>query len=226
MSQRDTIAAASSSGGVSGDESFYLFATAGQEDDITKASAILDLGCGQGYFGEFINRRFNQLLDGIDIINYSTFHSQYYKNFTLVNLEKLGEFNLINKYDMIFVIGIVEYLENPRLFIRSASNFLAPHGKLIIIAPNPISLSSLGSLVVRGQFNAFTEKSSPGSITPVLPVDAVRMIKEAQLNVVSLDYSNKSRLPLTQSWSYQKVFPFLKGRFFSDHYRVIAKLST
>lgn len=226
MSERDIVAAVKTSGGTSGDEIFYSFVTLGQEDDITNATAILDLGCGKGLFGEFINRRFNKLIDGVDIIHYDNFQSQYYEEFILLNLEKLAEYETPKKYDLIFVIGVIEHLENPRLFIRSAKKLLAANGKIILVSPNPLALSSLGSLVGRGQFSFFLERCSPGSITPVLPIDALRMIKEAELSLVSLDYSNRGRLPLTHSWSYQKVFPFLKGRFFSDVYRVVAKLST
>lgn len=226
MKNRDAKVAARSSGGSSGGEIFYSFVVAGQEDYITRATAILDLGCGQGLFGEFINRRFDRLLDGVDLIQYENFKSEYYETFILSNLEELGRCSFAKSYDLIFAIGVIEYLANPRLFIKSAINLLTPNGKLLLAAPNPISLSSLGSLAVRGQFSAFLEKYSPASITPVLPLDAVRMIEEAELSLISLDYSNMGRLPLAKFWFYQRIFPFLKGRFFSDHYRVIAKRCT
>jgi hypothetical protein len=45
------------------------------------------------------------------------------------------------------------------------------------------------------------------------------------MELVTLDFSNRSRLPGTGKWM-QDILPFLSGRWFSDHFRVVGRRIT
>lgn len=125
-------------------------------------------------------------------------------------------------YDLVFAIKVVEHAQNPRSFLRFASMHLKVGGKPVVTTPNCASLSSLFTLVLQGQFRDFRDGAGmyPSHITPVLPADASRLVREAGLEVVSLSFSNNGRIPFT-SRPYQSVLPFLGGKPFSDNYRLI-----
>ena len=212
-------ARAQASGGISGGNAHYAWTVRGMEDAISAGATILDLGCGVGLFGTYLNERFNRKAHGLDVVRHAGFRDADYASFELRNLEAPAPAK--RQFDYIFAIGLLEYLPNPRELIRSLPQLLAPNGKVVVTAPNPASLRSIVSLLFRGEFSAFRESSNPASITPVLPVDLCRMFREAGLRDVTLDYSGSGRPPLLRSIRYQSIFPFLRGRLWSDDLRII-----
>ena len=211
---------ARASGGTSGGDSHYAWTVSGLEESMKASDAILDLGCGVGLFGAFLNERFGRKAHGVDVVRHEGFRDEDYASFELRNLEALE--GMEGRFDFIFAIGLLEYLPNPRAFIQSLPELLTPGGKVVITAPNPASLRSTAAVLWRGEFSAFREASNPASITPILPVDACRMFREAGFCDVILDYSATGRPPLLRSGRYQSLLPFLRGRLWSDDFRVIA----
>lgn len=208
------------SGGISGGLAHYEWTVRGFEEGVRACDAILDLGCGVGWFGAFLNERFGKKADGLDVVRHEGFREADYASFALQNLESLEDRG--RRFDFIFAIGLLEYLPNPRALIQSIPAALKPGGRMVMTAPNPASLRSIVSLLMRGEFSAFCEDSNPASISPILPVDACRMFREAGFGDVALDYSGRGRPPLVHGAQYQDVLPFLRGRLWSDDFRVIA----
>lgn len=208
--------------GISGGAPLYAWAVRGLEPHLQRARAVLDLGCGQGRFGGYLHERFQLQPDGCDVVRHAGFLQQHYASFELRNLETVESTG--RRYDAIFAIGLIEYFPNPRAFLQSLPPLLAPGGKVVLTSPNPASLLSLLSLARRGEFSAFREVSNPASITPVLAVDAVRMLREAGFTSIAVDYSGRGRVPFFRGLRYQQLLPLLRGRWWSDNFRAVASL--
>jgi SAM-dependent methyltransferase len=208
------------SGGISGGVVHYEWTVRGLQEEIRASEAILDLGCGVGLFGTYLNERFGKKPHGIDVVRHEGFRDGDHASFELRNLETLEDSG--RQYDLIFAIGLLEYLPNPRALVRTLPAALRAGGRAVITAPNPASLRSIVALWRRGEYSAFREDSNPASISPVLPVDACRMFREAGFRDVAIDYSGRGRPPLMHGAQYQEVLPFLRGRLWSDDFRVIA----
>jgi 2-polyprenyl-3-methyl-5-hydroxy-6-metoxy-1,4-benzoquinol methylase len=216
-------ARAHASGGISGGPSHYAWTISGLEDAVRETDDILDLGCGSGLFGAYLHERFGRKAHGLDVVRHECLCESAYASFALKNLETLTP--LGHQFDLIFAIGLIEYFPNPRSFFRSLPPLLKPGGQVVITSPNPTTLLSTASLLLRGEFTAFRACSNPASITPVLAVDACRMFREAGFHNVALVYSAHGRLPLSRSLTYQKILPFLRGRLWSDNFRIVASLA-
>jgi hypothetical protein len=86
---------------------------------------------------------------------------------------------------------------------------------VVVTTPNQLSLLSKLTLVVKNQFNAFTERpgSYPAHITALLEVDLVRIARECGLVEVGIRYTDSGRIPGTaRHWPRP-----LGGRAFSDN---------
>jgi SAM-dependent methyltransferase len=216
----EAVEFAARSKGISGGTPYYEFAI--RDLALEKAGALLDLGCGSGAFAGFLTANFKAAVDGVDLVAYPGFDPKtHYRAFTIWDLNELENAPVRDRYDFVFALGLVEYLENPRKFVRGAARFVRPGGKFVLLAPNPASLRSIVSLLVEGRFSQFKPPQSPSSISPILPRDMARIFDESGFAQTQLDFSNSGQWPLRTPHKYQSLFPFLKGRLFSDNFRVI-----
>ena len=199
------------------------FAVSGLETDVLNAKSILDIGCGKGRFGEFLRQTYKACLDGMDIVSYEGFCAGAYDHLILANLNDPVKASDSLLYDMIFAIEVIEHLENPRAFVRFCTSLLISSGKLIVTTPNVNAVSSLLTFTFQGHFRDFRDGIGmyPAHLSPVIPLDAKRIVQECGLQMISIDYSNNGRIPFTTK-TYQRFVPFLKGKLFSDNYRVVA----
>lgn len=205
--------------GISGGDAYYEFAIRGVES-LRPESSVLDLGCGTGAFGAFLARRFNVRPLGVDIVRHEGFAKLQYAGLQFADLDQFDPLALPGNHDLVFALGFIEYLTNPRRFIRSAAALLKPGGQLVVTSPNPASLRSVAALLRSGECSAFKEASNPASITPVLAVDAARMLRETGLIDVEATFSGHGAIPGGGGLRWQRLLPFARGRWFSDDFRV------
>jgi 2-polyprenyl-3-methyl-5-hydroxy-6-metoxy-1,4-benzoquinol methylase len=196
------------------------------EEELARAEAVLDLGCGVGGFGAHLARRFGRKTHGIDLVQHPGFIADAYASFQRLDLDAIEAGSVGRRFDLIFALGVIEYLTDPRALVCAVPHWLGPRGRFVITTPNPASLRSILSLAVRGEFSAFRAVSNPAAITPVLAADASRMFLEAGFDRVEMDYSGRGRPPFLRRGAYQRVVPWLTGRLFSDDYRVIGSINT
>ena len=94
---------------------------------------FLDIGCGNGWVADRLSKKENCILSvGIDgaenmIINANKRQSK--ANFLL---KDINDFVIENKFDLIFSMEVMYYLENPSKVIKNIHNILNPEGRFIM----------------------------------------------------------------------------------------------
>ena len=95
---------------------------------------ILEIGSSWGYFLDIVKRNGHNPI-GIELndirriyIN-ETLKIDAYKDIDLIERDK-------RKFDKIFMFYVLEYINNPKIYINKLYNMLNDKGKLIIITPN------------------------------------------------------------------------------------------
>ncbi|MFW5803932.1 MAG: class I SAM-dependent methyltransferase [bacterium] len=104
---------------------------------IKKNAKVLDVGCGKGYFLDYI-KDITKNLSGIE----------YYEEAIKVNIKKgyncynipIERFGLehVNKFDVVTAFHVLEHIPNPNSFLNAAIHLLNENGILIIATPNSI----------------------------------------------------------------------------------------
>lgn len=180
---------------------------------------ILDLGSGVGNFKSFLASKQINMVDEVDYtfnVNKEKFYSKD------LNLD----FDLEKKYEVVTILEVLHFMENPRHLLRQASKHLTKHSHLIVSIPNLHSMTSLLSLIVRGCHSAFWGKNYPSHITPIHTIDLVRMLNELNFSIVEIKSCNLGRIP-GMRYYWQSFFPFGKKLFrstlFTDNIVIISQ---
>jgi SAM-dependent methyltransferase len=173
---------------------------------------LLDVGCGMGNLWEFVRDRFDRYV-GADVVRYDGFPEA--GEFHQVDLDT-GRVPLADAAaDVVAAVETIEHVENPRAFCRELTRLTRPGGLIVVTTPNQLSLLSKLTLVVKNQFNAFTERpgSYPAHISALLEVDLIRIARECGLVDAAVHYTDSGRIPgTTRHWPRG-----LGGRAFSDN---------
>lgn len=121
---------------------------------IEKNSIILDLGCGDGSFSEYLKKHTKSLITGVDIKKIVNRKKFIFKKFITHNLDLgLPRINF-SKFNYILLLDIIEHLNDPDKFLNEFSIKLIGNDntKIIISTPNiAFFLIRLGLLF--GSFN-------------------------------------------------------------------------
>jgi SAM-dependent methyltransferase len=173
---------------------------------------LVDVGCGKGSLWDFVAGRFDHYI-GADVVCYDGFPEV--GEFHQVDLDT-GRVSLPDAAAaVVAAVETIEHVENPRAFCRELVRLTRPGGLIIVTTPNQLSLLSKLTLVVKNQFNAFTERpgSYPAHISALLEVDLIRIARECGLVDAAIHYTDSGRIPGTgRHWPLG-----LGGRAFSDN---------
>lgn len=123
-------------------QSYYTtkltFAMIINEINLTKEALILDAGCGWGRIAyEFIGRGYNNLI-GIDLtFDLLKSFKQTISSIPLVNADAINLPFKSNKFDLVYAVRVLQYIEKIELALKEFARVLKIGGKCVIIQPNP-----------------------------------------------------------------------------------------
>ena len=105
-----------------------------------KESAILDTGCGEGYFLKFLKSQEYNNLDGFDLSpeNVELCHKQGFNFVQLHDALDISSFARHKRWDMIFCLDVLEHLPKESLagFLIDIRQRLSETGSIIFQVPN------------------------------------------------------------------------------------------
>jgi len=186
---------------------------------LSSVERLVDVGCGVGDLFRALGPHVRSYL-GVDLVQYERFPSAANVQFIAANLNSRIPLEP-ESGDVVASIETIEHLENPRAFMRDLVRIVRPGGLVLITTPNQLSLLSKLTLVVKNQFNAFTDTNYPAHITALLEIDLRRIAAEAGLEDIQVAFTNNGRVPGT-SWNWPQTRLF-RGRRFSDNILVSGK---
>jgi len=106
--------------------------------NISQKTKILDVGCGNGSNMAFIKKKFNPEIYGIEPSKKAVNEGQ--KNGLNIYNGTLNDYKTNQKFDIIYLLHVIEHLDNPKETLTKIMHLLKPNGKLVIGTPNTNSL--------------------------------------------------------------------------------------
>jgi len=103
-------------------------------DAVQNDSIVLDLGCNKGYIGKELKNK-GCYVTGLDYVSIKD--KENVDKFIRLNLNEVKKFPIIDKFDYILMLDIIEHLDNPESLldiIREKSKLKCP--TVIITVPN------------------------------------------------------------------------------------------
>lgn len=96
--------------------------------------SALDLGCGDGFYGELLKKRASRLVgcDSSKTVTISSLRKKYYDRFILADIGEAIPGDVAEKFDLIFSTEVIEHLRDYKRLIRLAYQLLNHGGKLIL----------------------------------------------------------------------------------------------
>ena len=160
---------------------------------------VLDVGCGQGHFVDFMMRSGWNVL-GIDLSESAV---EICRQYTLP-VKKMDIFDSSLKagsFDLLMVSEVIEHVHNPVQFIRRAEALLRPGGLLYLTTPN---YASLDRYILGSDWSVFNREH----LIYFTPRTLKRLFKTyTDFNIQSLH---------TQSLSWTTIKRFLPLKFLSS----------
>ena len=149
----------------------------------SNTSKILEIGCGNGVVLKQFNEQLNKSVDGCDLNLYALNMikdvpgKKYVYN--IYDLDK----QLVNQYDTVILLDVVEHIGNDVEFLKTASKHLKPGGHVLINVPALQSLFSRYDTQA-GHQRRYNKKSLRS------------LCNNAGLDLVGLEYWGLSLLPM------------------------------
>jgi len=96
--------------------------------------SVLDLGCGDGFYGELLKKKASRLVgcDSSETVRSSSLGNRYYDKFIFIDIEDTIPGDVAEKFDLIFSSEVIEHLKDYKKLIRLAYQLLNRGGKLIL----------------------------------------------------------------------------------------------
>ena len=94
---------------------------------------FLDIGCGNGWVADKLSKNKNCKLSwGIDGSENMILNANKRQSKAVFLLKDLNDFDINNKFDLIFSMEVLYYLDNPSSIIKKIHTMLNPNGRFIM----------------------------------------------------------------------------------------------
>jgi len=155
---------------------------------------LLDVGCGTAALWSQVADHFAGYV-GVDLIRQPGFPKD--AEFVEVDLNAQPLPFSDDYADAVISLGVVEYLENPRAFMRELVRVAKPRATILVSTSNHLNMLSKATFLLRHQFNAMQDTNPSHPISAVLESDLRRMAIECGLLDIAIHYPGGGRIPLT-----------------------------
>lgn len=180
---------------------------------------LVDVGCGHGALWRLLRGEFSSYC-GVDAVRYDGFPSD--GQFHCADLDQPDWADEVGTAGLVAAIETIEHLENPWAFMRALVQIATPGAWIVVTTPNQLSWLSLGTLLIKHRFSAFTDAEYPVHRTALLESDLRRLAGECRLEDVAIEYSHSGRVPKTP-WHYPRAFARMWSHALSDNVMVIGR---
>jgi SAM-dependent methyltransferase len=127
--------------------------------EISKPGTLLDLACGEGIMTEYFTSKFDRVV-GVDAANIHLEKAR--KRLPMVEFHHclIEDFETDEKFDNVFLLMILEHVQDPIAILKKASSFLKKDGNLIVHVPNSNAINrrlavKMGTLVTCEELSPF-----------------------------------------------------------------------
>ena len=125
--------------------------------DLRKKKMCVDVGSGHGNFAKKLESISHFKIDQFDVINNSNLRDKTRGKFYLHDINKKNK-KFKNKYDILFLLDVLEHIKNPQIFLNACKYYLKKDGILIINVPAvPALFSDYDNAV--GHLRRYNKKS-------------------------------------------------------------------
>jgi 2-polyprenyl-3-methyl-5-hydroxy-6-metoxy-1,4-benzoquinol methylase len=109
--------------------------------DLGKGQSTLDLGCNDGLITKELCKRFSRVV-GVDASQTHIEAARRRVPEAVFHIALIEEFDPGDEFfDTIYMLNLLEHLDNPVEALKRVKSWLSPHGYVIIHVPNALSLS-------------------------------------------------------------------------------------
>ena len=183
--------------------------------------AAVDVGCGTGRFFSRLAGIADSYV-GVDAVRYDEFPAT--ATFVPADLNH-DRIPLPDTFaDIVISLETIEHLENPRRFCRELVRIARSGAWIVLSTPNQRSLVSLGALLTKGHFSAFSDSSYPAHQTALLDTDLLRIARENHLQDAMIEFTCSGRMPFSAA-RYPGALSSAFPRALSDNVLLVGRKS-
>jgi 2-polyprenyl-3-methyl-5-hydroxy-6-metoxy-1,4-benzoquinol methylase len=176
---------------------------------------VLEIGCGTGDFAAWMATAGAEFVLGVDAsIKAVEKAIQKYniKNLSFI-LSNLEAGTCTNKFDVIVMIGVLEHVDNPELFLKQASKALKTGGEMIVTCPYFNNIRGHLWMAFKMLFDAPMSLTDKWEITPTMmrkiinKDPAIMRLKLHDTETVDFNWGNDEKFIDDFRRRLPKVFP-------------------
>jgi len=150
---------------------------------------ILDIGCGVGNLGEFLKKKFNSVIYGIDISKTAINEAKKKLDFVKrLDIEKEDPNFKPCFFDVIVMTDVLEHLVNPKEILLKYKKYLKDNGYFVLVVPNIASIK-IRLHLLSGKFDYANSGILDSSHLRFFTKKSIaKMIHNSNLNIILWDY--------------------------------------
>lgn len=158
------------------------------KNKILKGLDILDLGCGGGLICEPL-ARLGAKVTGIDYIKQNIATAKKHAKISNLNIvyknQDLSKVKLINQYDIILMLEVIEHMTNWKEVIVKILKHLKPKGRIIFSSINKTVFSKIFAIFIAEEILNWVPKNTHHYEKLVKPEELIYFLEKNKMKVVN-----------------------------------------